>query len=385
MPASSDIAIVGVGYSACGSVPGASELSLHHDAAAAALDDAGLSHKDVDGLLSVGIREPMHIVMLGEYLNLRVPFADSSQLGGGTWEIFIEHAAAAIRAGLCHTVLLTYGSSLLSSTGRSLGTATLMEQPADAWQFEVPYGFTQIAKYAMAAQRHMYEYGTTPEDLAQIAVTMRKHAAHNEHAMYREPITVDDVLSSPMIADPLHKLDCCVISDGGCAAVLTTMERARHLRKEPIRVLGTGSAYSHATMMGWENMAEIPAAVESSRRAYAAAGLGPGDVDTLQAYDSFTITLLLTLEALGFCKPGEGGPFVQSGAIELGGLLPTNTDGGGLSSAHPGMRGLFLIVEAVRQLRGECGLRQVQDAAVAMCHGTGGYMSACGSVLLGKD
>jgi acetyl-CoA acetyltransferase len=170
LPVSSDIAIVGVGHSACGSVPGASELSLHGDAAVAALDDAGLSHKDVDGLLSVGIREPMHIVMLGEFLNIRMPFADSSQLGGETREIFVEHAAAAIGAGLCHTVLLTYGSTLLTSTGRSLGTGTLMEQPADAWQFELPYGFTLASKYAMAAQRHMYDYGTKPEDLAQIAV-----------------------------------------------------------------------------------------------------------------------------------------------------------------------------------------------------------------------
>jgi acetyl-CoA acetyltransferase len=201
--------------------------------------------------------------------------------------------------------------------------------------------------------------------------------------MYRDPITVEDVLASPMVADPLHRLDCCVVTDGGGAIVLTTMERARDLKAKPIAVLGTAGSIASETLAGWE---EFPtySAVHSAPLAYERAGIRPEDVDTLQLYDAYSINVIMQLEALGFCKPGEGGPFVEDGKLAYDGALPTNTDGGGLSSNHPGMRGMFLLIEAVRQLRGLAGPAQVPDAEIALCNGTGGPYSSCGTVILGR-
>ncbi|MGH9231085.1 MAG: thiolase C-terminal domain-containing protein, partial [Acidimicrobiales bacterium] len=238
--------------------------------------------------------------------------------------------------------------------------------------------------YAMAAQRHMHEYGTTPEQLAEIAVGVREHATLNPDALYRDLITVDDVVSSRMVADPLHKLDCCVISDGGGAVIMTTAERARDLRQPPVYVLGAGGAQTH-----WQ-ISEMPdftttAAVTAGAEAFRRAGVTPGDIDTVQLYDSFTITVLLLLEDLGFCPKGEGGRFVESGVLRLGGKLPLNTDGGGLSCTHPGMRGIFLLIEAVRQLRGQAGPAQVPDASLALACGSGGWLSCIGTVILGRD
>jgi acetyl-CoA acetyltransferase len=230
----------------------------------------------------------------------------------------------------------------------------------------------------------MHEYGTTPEQLAEIAVGVREFAGLNPFAMYRDPITVDDVVGSRMIADPLHKLDCCVVSDGGGALVVTTAERARDLRQPPVYVLGAAGGETH-----W-NISQMPdytttAAAQCGPEALAMAGVQPADVDTIQLYDSFTITVLLLLEALGFCKPGEGGPFVADGKLRPGGALPLNTDGGGLSACHPGMRGAFLIVEAVRQLRGQAGDVQVPDCEVALAAGSGGFLSAMAVTILGKE
>jgi acetyl-CoA acetyltransferase len=234
----------------------------------------------------------------------------------------------------------------------------------------------------MVATRHMHEFGTRPEDLAEIAVQARANAGRNPLAMYRDPITVDDVLSSPVVASPLHALDCCIRSDGGGAVVVVSEARARDLARPPVVVLGAAEELGYESMSEWPDLTESPAR-RSAERAFAMAGIGPGDVDVLQVYDSFTITVLLTLEAMGFCGRGEGGNFVRDGRLLVDGSLPTNTDGGGLSSNHPGMRGVFLLVEAVRQLRGEAEGRQVPGAEVAAVNGTGGWFSATGTVVLG--
>jgi acetyl-CoA acetyltransferase len=307
-------------------------------------------------------------------------------VGGSSFELHVQHAAAAIRDGLCDTVLVTYGSDRLSRLGRTLGTGFhgAGDQVGGPPQYEAPYGLPLIGAYAMAARRHMHEYGTTSEQLAEIAVGVREYASLNPSAMHQHPITVDDVLSSRMISDPLHKLDCCVVSDGGGAIVLTTAERAADLPSRPAYVLGAASAQTH-----W-NPSQMPdftttAAVTAGRDAFAQAAITPTDVDTVQLYDSFTITVLLLLEDLGFCGKGNGGPFVASGQVRRGGPMPLNTDGGGLSNTHPGMRGIFLLIESVRQLRGDGGAAQVPDARIALACGVGGWLSCIGVVLLGRD
>jgi acetyl-CoA acetyltransferase len=245
--------------------------------------------------------------------------------------------------------------------------------PDAAAGFVAPYGLTTVGGYAMVARRHMHLYGTTSDQLAEIAVAMRRHASLNPNAKMRTPIEVADVLESRMISDPLHLLDCCIISDGAGALVVCSAERARDLARPPVYLLGCGEAVWHQEV-GAPDLLEI-AARRSSERAFRMAGVTRSDVDLCMVYDSFTITVLVTLENLGFCKPGEGGSFVQGGRIGLGGALPVNPDGGGLSSNHPGMRGIFLVIEAARQLRGECGPRQVAGAEVALVHGTGGLLS----------
>ncbi len=251
-------------------------------------------------------------------------------------------------------------------------------------QYEAPYGSTLVGAYAMAARRHMHEYGTTSEQLAEIAVGVREYAGLNPSAMYRDPITVDDVLSSRMIADPLHKLDCCVVTDGGGAFIMTTAERARDLPQPPVYVLGAAASQTH-----W-NIGQMPdftstAAASCGPEALARAGITADDIDVLQLYDSFTITVLLLLEGLGLCGKGEGGAFVSEGHLRRGGRVPLNTDGGGLSSSHPGMRGIFLIIEAVRQLRGQAGEAQVPDCDIAVACGSGGSLSCIGTVVLGNE
>jgi acetyl-CoA acetyltransferase len=236
----------------------------------------------------------------------------------------------------------------------------------------------------MVAQRHMYEFGTKPEQLAEIAVAVRSHAAMNPNAMYQEPITVDDVLSSRLVADPLHKLDCCVVSDGGGAIVMTTADRAKDLKQPPVYVLGAAGSATHWNISQMGDYT-TSAGAKCGPRAFERAGVTPDDIDTIQFYDSFTITVLMLLEDMGFCKKGEGGDFVTGGTLKLGGQLPLNTDGGGLSSCHPGMRGIFLLIEAARQLRGQGGEAQVPDAKLALAVGSGGWLSYIGAVILGKE
>ena len=375
------ICIVGVGESDCGHVPDKSALQLHQQAAKAALDDAGLKKDDVDGLLSCG-DDWTHTLQLAEHLGLHPSYTDSTQIGGASWELFVAHAVAALRAGMCNVALLVYGSTARSDfQRRRLGDPA--PAPRGPAQFEAPYGLTLVGKYALAARRHMHEYGTTRRQLAAVAVAMNQWAQLNPGAFHHgKPLTVDDALKTRMIADPLRQADCCLRTDGGGAVVLTTAERARDLRSKPVYVLGTGEAVSHLHMTQWTDMPDLVAA-QSGRRAFEQAGVTPRDINVLQVYDAFTILVLLTLEALGFCERGESGPLAEGGALGPGGALPTNTDGGGLACNQPGMRGVFLLIEAARQLRGECGARQVPNAQVALCNGTGGYLSACGTVVLG--
>lgn len=376
--------IAGVATSDYPYLPELTELAVHGQVADRALADAGLAFADVDGLATAGFF-PMYAVGLAEYLGVTPTYLDETNTGGSSFEVLVEHAAYAVEAGAAEVVLVTYGSIQLSQMGRRLGTGgggAGMPGPA---VHDALWGNTLVGNYAMAARRHMHQFGTTSEQLAAVAVTMRDHAAFNPQAQYRDPITVDDVIGSRLVADPLHKLDCCVISDGGAACVVTTAERATDLPRAPVYILGGAHASTH--QFNLSAMADLTrtAAARSGPAAFARAGMTPDDVDVAQLYDSFTITVVLTVEDLGFCAKGEGGAFVEAGGLGLGGRLPTNTDGGGLSACHPGMRGMFLIVEAVRQLRGECGPTQVPDAHVAVAHGTGGMLSTGATLLLGNE
>ncbi len=353
------------------------------------LEDSGVAKADIDGYVSAGGGGMMidDAVTMAEYFDIDHRWIDGTMTGGSSFEFHVQHAAAAIRDGRAHTIVVTYGSDQLTRMGRTLGTGSLRQggrAVPGPNQFEAPYGNSLVGSYAMVAQRHMHEFGTTSEQLAEISVGVREFANLNPLARYRGDLTVDDVVNSRMVADPLHKLDCCVITDGGGAILLTTEERAKDLKQPPVYVLGAGGAESH-----W-NISQCPdfttsAGARISADVYAEAGLTPADVDTIQFYDSFTITVAVLLEDMGFCAKGEAGPFVQEGHLRRGGKLPLNTDGGGLSSNHPGMRGIFLLIEAARQLRGQGGESQVPDAEVALCAGSGGWLSCIGMVLLGKD
>ncbi len=349
--------------------PDKTAYQIHAESARGALADAGLTIKDVDGFFTAGVG-PIGVMTLAEHLNLQPRYHDSTNIGGSSFVAHVIHAAAAIQAGLCSIALITYGSTA-SSDRFAVGTGGVSAgDPPD--QYESPYGPTVVGSYALVAQRHMYEFGTTSAQLAEIAVTIRRHAALNPAAKFRDPITVEDVLASRIVSSPLHLLDCCIISDGGGAVVVTSAERSHDLAKRPVRILGGSEALCH-TGAGKRDLIDM-AAKQSGPRAMGMAGVAHKDIDLCMIYDSFTITVLETLENLGFCPRGEGGAFVQNGRIGLGGELPVNTDGGGLSSNHPGMRGIFLVIEAVKQLRGECGPRQVSNCEVALCHGTGGML-----------
>lgn len=353
-----------------------------------ALDDAGLAISDVDAVFSSLTNGWAASLELAEYLAISPRWTDSTQTGGSSFEIHVEHAAAAIALGLCDVAVIVYAATPYSSFkrgGTGFGSRQVAPGPTPAAEWEMPYGNRMpVGAYALAASRHMHEFGTTSEQLAQIAVDTRTWATMNPRARRQEPITVDDVLASPVQASPLHKLDCCLVTDGAGAIVLTSASRARDLRKPPALVLGTGTCHTHAMISQMPDLTTTGAAV-SGPLAFGAAGLTPSDVDVVQLYDSFTITVLLLLEDLGFCPKGEGGRFVSDGVLAPGGSLPANTTGGGLAYTHPGMFGIFLLVEAVRQLRGECGDRQVPGAEVALAHGSGGVLSAMSTVILGTE
>ncbi|MFF0450180.1 acetyl-CoA acetyltransferase [Streptomyces sp. NPDC004609] len=382
------VAIVGISLSDCGRVDGPTPYTLHAQAARRALADSGLDRSVVDGFGSAGLGT-LAPIEVAEYLGLKPRWVDSTAVGGATWEVMAAHAADAIAAGHANAVLLVYGSTARADIKARRRTSNLSFGGRGPLQFEVPYGHTLIAKYAMAARRHMHEYGTTLEQLASVAVQARAHAAANPDAMFRGPITVDDVLDGPMIADPFTKLHCCIRSDGGCAVLLVAEEYVPDTAKAPVWILGTGEYVSHTTMSEWDDFTVSPAAV-SGRLAFERAGLRPAEMDIAEIYDAFTYMTLVTLEDLGFCAKGEGGAFVGEGRIGPGGELPVNTDGGGLSACHPGMRGLFLLVEAVRQLRGEAGGHQTlrrdgEPPRLAVASGTGGWFCSSGTVVLGRE
>ncbi len=353
-----------------------------------ALDDAGLTVADVDGVFCCTSPGWAASMELAEYLGISPRYTDSTQTGGSSFEIHVQHAAAAIALGLCEVAVVVYAATPKSSFkrgGPGFASRQAAPGPTPGAEWELPYGLRlPMGAYALAASRHIHEFGTTAEQLAQIAVDTRRWATMNPRARLQGPITVDDVLASPMMASPLRKLDCCLVTDGAGAVVLTSTERARHLRKPPALVLGTGTCTTHTMISQMPGLTTTGAAV-SGPEAFRAAGLTPDDVDVAQIYDSFTITVLLLLEDLGFCPKGEGGGFVADGVLGPGGALPTNTTGGGLAYTHPGMFGIFLLVEAVRQLRGECGPRQVPGAEVALAHGSGGVLSAMSTVILGTE
>lgn len=382
MGPSSRAAIVGAAESDLGYTPGKTVLQLQAQAARAALDDAGLQFGDVDALFCAGNWTWSPNLMLAEYLGIKPKYTDTTNIGGSSFEAHIGHAVAGIEAGLFEVALIAYGSTQRSdrSRGRGPHAFRLTEQ------YEGPFGLpTPVGAYALAAMRHMFEYGTTSEQLAEVAVATRKWATLNEKAMKREPITIDDVLNSRWIAEPLHLLDCCLVTDGGGAVVVTSAARALQTRKAPVWILGHGESHTHNSITNMPDLAVHQAAAASGRAAFAMAGLTPEQMDVVEIYDSFTITVILTLEALGFCGRGEGGPFVSGQRTAPGGPFPMNTNGGGLSYCHPGMYGIFLLIEATRQLRGECGPRQVEGARLALAHGTGGVLSSAATVILGKD
>ncbi|MFE7647745.1 thiolase C-terminal domain-containing protein [Streptomyces phaeoluteigriseus] len=383
------VAVVGVALSDCGRVDDATPYALHAQASRRALADAGLDRSRIDGFASAGLGT-LAPVEVADYLGLRPTWVDSTSVGGSTWEVMAAHAADAIGAGHANAVLLAYGSTARADVRAGRRTGTYAFGARGPLQFEVPYGHTLIAKYAMAARRHMIEHGTAIEQLAEVAVQARANAALNPDAMFRTPLTVDEVLSGPMIADPFTKLHCCVRSDGGAAVLLAAEEYVPDCRTAPVWILGTGEHVSHASMTEWDDFTVTPAAV-SGRLAFGRAGVTPVEMDFAQIYDAFTYMTLVTLEDLGFCAKGEGGAYVEKGRLRVdGGDLPVNTDGGGLSSQHPGMRGLFLLVEAVRQLRGEAGARQVRRRdgglpRLGVASGTGGWFCSSGTVVLGTS
>ncbi len=376
------IAIVGAAESdEVGKLPGKSALALHAEAARNALADAGLTVKDVDAVLATG-RQTANDVP--EYLGIRPRYMDNTQMGGCSFIAHLQHALGVIEAGVAEVVLITHGESGYSRVGMGSGDRFAPDTPPG--QYEMPFGIGGPAtRYALAATRHMHEFGTTREQMAAVAVATRRWASLNPRAMMREPITIEDVLSSRPISWPFNLLDCCLVTDGGGALVVTSAERAKDCAKKPVYVLGTGEATCHSIISQMSRFHIWDAAVMAAERAWAMSGVKHSEIDLTMIYDAFTIVPILGLEALGFCKPGEGGPFVENLRTAPGGDFPMNTNGGGLSYTHTGMYGMFLLIEAVKQLRGECGERQVKGAKTAVCHGTGGILSASATAILSTE
>ncbi|MFE1317300.1 thiolase [Kitasatospora phosalacinea] len=372
-------AVVGVAESDLGLVAeGLTHFDLIGQATARALKDAGIAKSEIDGFFCASSYLPMPTMDVAEYLGIRPRYSDSSNIGGSSFVSHLLHAAAAIEAGLCTTALIAYGSTQRSDGGRLVSPTKLLPWE-DAYRPRYP-----VSMYALAASRHMHEYGTTREQLAEVAVAARAWAQLNPAAFThgKGPLTVAEVLGAQMISYPLTSKDCCLVTDGGGAVIVTSAERARDLRAEPAYLLGAGEAHWHRSISQMPDLTTT-AAADSGRRAFEMAGLKPADVDVVQLYDAFTINPILFLEDLGFCAKGEGGAFVSGGRIAPGGDLPVNTNGGGLAYCHPGMYGIFLIIEAVRQLRGEAGARQQPDVDVALVNGNGGVLSSQATALLG--
>lgn len=380
------VAIVGAADTAVGKVPDLSATGLCIDAACKALDDAGLDKGSVDGLVTCNsMAEPhmYHAEAMAEHLGIFPSYCVSAGAGGGTSFAVLYQAALAIMHGVCKTVLISMADSLRSGLSRQ--QAMLMQSSSGHPQFETPYGATVPGYYALVANAYMHRYGATAEQFAAVAVAARAHAALHPGAQMRQPLTVDEVLASRLIADPLRLLDCSLVSDGGAAVVLTSAERALDRPHPPVYLLGAGEGHGHEHISQAEDLTSSHAR-HAGQRAYAMAGLGPKDMDLVELYDCFTPVVLIELEDLGFCEPGQAGAFVAEGYTRLGGELPMNTHGGLLSHCHPGNPGaMFALTEAVRQLRWQAGERQVTGAETALVHAQGGILSSHCTAILGRD
>jgi len=378
---SRSVAIAGVAESDLGKVPGKTALELQAQAAHRALGDAGLSLRDVDAVFA-HTDDKFSALQLSEFLGIRPGYVDSSNVGGMSNIMHIRHAMAAIAAGMCSVALVTYGSTQLSDGSRKSGAVAADSPASPRGQFVTPYGqLSPIGYYAMVAQLHMHRYGTTSRDLAEVAVAARRWAELNPAAYRREPTSIDEVMASPVIAAPLRQRDCCLVTDGGGALVITSAARARDLRSKPVYVMGVAETHTHHytpfNTADWLDTGVAGTADAALRMA----GVTRDDIDVVQIYDHFTIGVIQSLEELGFCKRGEGGAFVADGALGPGGRFPINTSGGGLSYGHPGMFGMFVVIEAVRQLRGESGARQLPGAKLALCHAPG-LVFACNTTMI---
>ena len=377
-------AIVGVGQAGIGEAHGFTAMEILAQAATQAVADAGLTMQDIDGLATCSSAASMWALPVAEYLGLRPQFIDSTMLGGSSFIAHLMPAMLALESGQCNAVLVCYGSTQKTGSFSRKGMTEAFKL-VDPLPYEHPYSpMLPPTAYALAASRHMYEFGTTREQLAEVAVAARRWAQLNPEAYMRDPLSIDDVLNARMISTPLTVRDCCLVTDGAGAFVLMRADRAKAQKHKPVYVLGNATAVWNRQISSMENLT-VTSASESGQRAFAMAGLQPSDVDVVGLYDAFTINTLLFLEDLGFCKKGEAGAFVQNGGIAPGGRLPVNTNGGGLSCVHPGMYGIFLVIEAVRQLRGECGERQVKDAKIALAHGNGGTLSSQSTALFGLE
>jgi len=372
-------AIVGIAESDLGAVAKeTTPIDLMAQGIQRALADCGLHLRDVDGLICATTQSRTSGLALSEYLGISPAFIDTTILGGSSFMFHVAHAQAALQLGLCKVAVIAYGS-----TQRTVGRRQASVREYNP--YETPFRpFLPATAYALAASRHMHQYGTTREQLAAVAVAAREWALLNPAAWEKKPLTVDEVLSARMVSYPFTVRDCCLVTDGGGAVIMTTAERAPSLKKPPVYVLGCGQAITHANISSMPDLT-VTGALQSGRAAYEMARLSPGDIDVVELYDAFTINTILFLEDLGFCPKGEGGRFVCDGRIAPGGGLPVNTNGGGLSYCHPGMYGLFLLIEAARQLRRECGPRQIADCETAIAHGNGGVLSSQSTVILGTD
>ncbi|NYT61684.1 thiolase [Alcaligenaceae bacterium] len=373
-------AIVGAAVSGLTDTEGRSSEDIAIEASFKALAEAGLTTKDVDAVFGClpASSNPMTGLVMSEIMGIHPKLTESSRTGGSVFLSYTLSAALAIKEGLCDTALILYGSNQRSASGKLVSSVP-------PFPFEAPYQpIFPATSYALAASRHMHQYGTTREQMAAVAVAARQWANMNPEAFMQGPLSIEDVLNARMVSSPLTVRDCCLVTDGGAALVMVSAERAKDFPKKPVYLLGGAAATSHMNVSAMPDLTES-AAKDASQRALAMAGMKTSDMDMLQLYDAFTINTILFLEDLGFCKKGEGGAFVASGAIAPGGSLPVNTNGGGLSCIHPGMYGMFTLVEAVRQLRGECGERQLSNAEVALCHGNGGVLSSQITNILGTE
>jgi len=377
------IAILGTGLAGLGHANGLTEQEIIAGAAGQAVAGSGLKMQDIDGIITSSLTSPWWVMRMAEYLGIRPRFSDSTMFGGSSFIADLKIAQLAIAADECDNVLVCYGSTPRSAPSSS--RINQMRAQLDPQPYEHPYKpFNPVSSYALAAARHMHQYGTSRRHLAEVAVAARKWAQLNPDAFARGPLTIDDVLGSKMISDPLTARDCCLVTDGAGAFVVSRADRAPALHAKPVYVLGTGHAHWHRQISCMADLTVTPA-VESGRAAFAQAGLKPSDVDVVELYDAFTINPILFLEDLGFCAKGEGGEFVSGGRIAPGGEFPMNTNGGGLSCTHPGMYSIFLVIEAVTQLRGEGGDRQIPRAEVALVHGNGGVLSSQATAILSSQ